>query len=54
MSSVNNSPEINGLFPVPVVRYNYIEELNDLEIECINKELDIDISATNNYNNQNW
>jgi uncharacterized protein (TIGR02466 family) len=53
MSSVNNSPEINGLFPVPVVRYNYIEELNDLEIDCINKELDIDISATNNYNNQN-
>jgi len=49
MSSVNPSPEIGGLFPIPVARYNYLDELNSTEVECINKELDIDIDGLNNF-----
>lgn len=49
MSSVNSSPEIGGLFPIPIVRYHYPDELSSTEVKCINKELDIDIDGSNNF-----
>ena len=41
MSQINENPEVNGFFPIPVARYTYPDELNDIEIQRINKELDI-------------
>ena len=45
MSQINENPEVNGFFPIPVARYNYPDELNDIEIQRINKELDIGFYA---------
>jgi len=49
MPEVNQTPEINGFFPIPVVRYTYPDKLNSTEIQYISKELDIDLDSANNY-----